>query len=103
MLTDADETIMALHQQISDLEKKVRLMQVGREDGSLDSCSLSVAELIEDQFAKHHPGGRGQRLAKCQVIVREAFREMLVGERKFDAWREWKQSFAPTIETGEQR
>ena len=100
-MTEADETILALHQKIGALEKQVSLMQVHRDDGELNACSLSVAQLIEDQFAMHHVGGRAQRLAKCQIIVREAFREMLIGERDWRAWRAWKQSFAPHIEEPE--
>jgi hypothetical protein len=37
-----------------------------------DSIALDTARKIEDLFAQHHPGGRGQRLAKIQVLVREA-------------------------------
>ncbi len=97
-MTDTDETITALYQQIGALEKKVRLMQVGRDDGDLNACALSVARLIEDQFAMHHPGGQPQRLAKCQIIVREAVREILTGERDWRAWRSWEQSFKPHVE-----
>lgn len=38
----------------------------------LDRLSLETAKLIEDQFAQHHKGGRTQRLAIIQTLVRTA-------------------------------
>lgn len=74
-------------QRIGELEQKVKVMTVSRTEGGMDTASLHVARLVEDEYAKHHDGGRTQRLAKTQVIIREAMREMLTGERAWNAWR----------------
>lgn len=75
-----------LHQRINAAERRVENMQVRLSDSGLDTLSLRCAELVEDQFAQHHRGGRTQRLAKVQLIIREALREIATGERAWDAW-----------------
>jgi hypothetical protein len=41
-------------------------------DSVKDSIALRTAHAIEDLFAQHHEGGRTQRLAKMQVLIRDA-------------------------------
>lgn len=84
---DMGETISNYIQRIGELEQKVKAMTVNRTDAGMNAAALRVAQLVEDEYAKHHDGGRIMRLAKTMVEIREAMREMLVGERKWDAWR----------------
>lgn len=84
---DFGEERANLHKRIGALETQVEKMTVRLSDGGLNVLSLRVAHLVEDQFAQHHPGGRTQRLAKIQVIIREALREIATGEKQWDAWQ----------------
>ncbi len=81
-----EETVSNYIQRIGELERQVRIMTVAQTDVGMNTAALKVAHLVEDEYAKHHDGGRSQRLAKTQVIIREAMREMLTGERAWDAW-----------------
>jgi hypothetical protein len=74
-------------QRIGELEGLVNNMQVALGEGSLDEKALEVARQIEDLFVQSHPGGRSQRLAKIQVLVRETVRVATTGQRRWDAWR----------------
>ncbi len=84
---DLGATITNLQQEVARLDRIVGIMLKHRTDDGLNTLALRVATLIEDEYAKGHRGGRVQRLAKTQVIAREAIREALVGERRWDAWR----------------
>jgi len=86
-MEDFSEERANLHQRIGELEIRVQKMTIRLTEDGLDMLSLRAAEIIEDQFAQHHVGGRTQRLAKVQMIVREALREIATGERAWDAWR----------------
>lgn len=68
-----------LHQRIAELENQAARMTKAHTDGGLNSIALDVAILIEDLFAQHHDGGRTQRLARMQIIIREAMRANLTG------------------------
>lgn len=45
-------------------------------EGGFNSEALDVAHQIEDIFAHHHKGGRAQRLARIQVIIRDAMQKI---------------------------
>lgn len=92
---DFGEERANLHQRIDALERQVENMTVRLSDGGLNALSLRVAHLVEDQFAQHHPGGRTQRLAKIQIIIREALREIATGEKRWDAWQPGRLGSAP--------
>lgn len=83
---EAEEERSGYQQRIAALETRIEKMTIGRTDAGLNVLSLQAATQIEDQFAMHHPGGRNQRLAKCQLIIREAMREIIQGEKD---WRSW--------------
>lgn len=82
-----EEDVSNYIQRIGELERKVTVMTVSRTDTGMNAAALRVAQLVEDEYAKHHDGGRSQRLAKTQIIIREAMREMLIGEPAWNAWR----------------
>lgn len=75
-----------VRQRLNDAERRIEKMTVPLTETGLNDLSLSVAKLIEDEFVKPHVGGRAQRLAKVQIIVREALREAVSGERAWDSW-----------------
>lgn len=85
-----DATMLGLQQEVASLRVRLDTMEKHRTEDGLNALALRVALLIEDEYAKSHRGGRTQRLAKSQVIAREAIREALIGERKWDAW--WPKS-----------
>lgn len=85
-----NETLLNLRMEASSLRTRLDTMEKHRTEEGLNALALRVALLIEDEYAKSHRGGRTQRLAKSQVIAREAIREALIGERKWDAW--WPKS-----------
>ncbi len=87
-----------LRQHIDTLKQRHELMVKPRTEEGLNALALRVALLIEDEYAKGHQGGRPQRLAKMQVIAREAIREALTGERKWDAWTPNSSRFPPQPE-----
>lgn len=92
------EENMNLRQHIDTLKQRHELMVKPRTEEGINALALRVALLIEDEYAKGHQGGRSQRLAKMQVIAREAIREALTGERKWDAWTPNSSRFAPQPE-----
>lgn len=97
--TDDDgEHLSNLYQRINALEGQVSKMTLPRSEGGLNELSLRVATLIEDVLIQSHES-RSQRLAKMQIIVREAIREALIGERKWNAWTPHVQAFSPQPET----
>lgn len=49
-----------------------------------DELALDAARQIEDLFTQHHAGGRTQRLAEIQRVVRWAIYEAVVGDRPTD-------------------
>jgi hypothetical protein len=102
-MTDNDfgEERANCRQRIESLEARVEKLLVPLSEGGLNTLSLSVARLVDDEFAKHHEGGRTQRLAKIQVIVREAIREATTGERAWDAWSPGSPAPAPSEPAGE--
>lgn len=69
-----------LHQRIGQLKAQIERMELSRHEAGLDDIALNVAHQVEDLFAQHHNGGRTQRLARIQLIVREAMRANLKGE-----------------------
>lgn len=85
-----NETLLNLRMETARLRTRLNTMEKHRTEEGLNALALRVALLIEDEYAKSHRGGRTQRLAKMQVITREAIREALLGERKWDAW--WPKS-----------
>lgn len=97
MSDDQDEYTSDLMQQISSLKGRISKMASYRSDGSLNSHSLEVAQKIEDLFAQHHAGGRIQRLAKIQILVREAIREALTGERDWKSSSDFKNQQTPSL------
>ena len=97
MTDEEGEERANLYQRINALESLVSKMTKHRTNGGLNQLSLSAAYLVEDQFAGGHDS-RSQRLAKVQIIIREAIRETLTGERKWDAWRPDTSRFAPYVE-----
>lgn len=82
---DWDEQRAYFHQQVGDLQARVDRMTRAFTDEGLNSIALDVALAVEDLFAQHHDGGRTQRLAKMQVIVREAMRANLSGRTDWRA------------------
>lgn len=83
---DQEDYITGLRQNVNSLKRQCDSMQEKRGENGLNQLSLIVAGLVEDQFAMSHAGGRAQRQAKIQVIIREAMRDMLTGERQCNAW-----------------
>lgn len=81
------ESHMNLRQQIAALQSKIDKMTVRLTEEGLNALAMQVAKLVEDQFAMGHEFGRGERLMKVQLIVREALREIATGEKKWDAWK----------------
>lgn len=75
-----DEERANLHQRIGELEGLVARMEVAHTEDGLNAISLKCAEHVEDLFAQHHRGGRTQRLARMQLIIREAMRTNLSGK-----------------------
>lgn len=75
--------IMNLRHEVSDLRRRVENMAVALTDNGLNDISLRVALAVEDQFAMSHPGGRTQRLAKIQLLVRHA---VVLATRGQDRW-----------------
>lgn len=68
-----------LYQKIGTLKIQNEAMRLPRTDAGLDAVSLQAARHIEDIFAEGHRGGRSQRLAKVQIVIRETVRTALVG------------------------
>ena len=89
-MSDFDEERANLYQLIAAADARIEQMLIWRDESELNNLSLRVAHLIEDEYAKHHDGGRSQRIAKTQLIVREAVRECLIGSRQWDAWQPGK-------------
>lgn len=52
----------------------------------LNDVSLRVALAVEDLFAQDHRGGRTQRLAKVQILIRSAIEMATQGEADWNAW-----------------
>lgn len=75
-----------LHQRIGQLETENAAMRRPRTDEGLNAVSLQSAQKIEDLFAEGHIGGRTQRLAKVQVVVRETIRTALHGAAHWNAF-----------------
>jgi hypothetical protein len=98
-LMDDDERINLQHQ-ISDLTRRVENMSVALTQGGLDEVSLRVALAVEDQFAVGHPGGRLQRLAKIQLLIRHAVLLATRGQDRWDAWTPGSCGPAPTKPVG---
>lgn len=82
--SDMDDDYANMQQRINELESLLDRMQLSRLEGGLNTIALEVAQQVEDLFAQHHEGGRGQRLARVQVTIREAMRANLTGKVKWD-------------------
>lgn len=85
----------AYQREVNDLRRRIEKMAVALTAHGLDAISLRVAHLVEDQFAQHHSGGRTQRLAKIQMIIRAAIQDATLGERPWDTWEPGSCSPAP--------
>lgn len=51
-------------------------------DMNRDALALETARAIEDEYAKHHAGGRTQRLAKTQVLILAALERPTAASRR---------------------
>lgn len=80
MTDNFGEERQQLHQRIAMAEIRAERMERAHTDGGLNQIALDVALSIEDLFAQHHAGGRTQRLARMQIVIREAMRANLKGE-----------------------
>lgn len=81
----ASEAWQQLRQRIGELEQQVKNMQVVLDEESLNVVSLKTAEAIEDLFIEHR-GGRTQRLAHLQIMIRETIRMATTGQHAWNAW-----------------
>ena len=86
---------------IATQQNRIERMVVALTDTGLDDISLRVALAVEDQFAQNHPGGRIQRLAKIQVIIRSAVQRATQGDAAWNAWSPDSCGLAPDKPRGE--
>ena len=84
--SDFGEERANYRQIIATQQNRIERLAVALTETGLNEISLRVALAVEDQFAKDHPGGRSQRLAKIQVMIREAVRAATQGETYWNAW-----------------
>lgn len=85
---------------LADALNRIEAMKVALTEDGLDRISLRVALAVEDQFAQHHPGGRTQRLAKIQVLIRSAVQGATQGQVAWDAWHPGSCGPVPREPTG---
>lgn len=84
-----------LHQRIDALERENATMKMMRTDGGLNRAALDAALRIEDLFCQDHIGGRTQRLARVQILVRETMRMMLTGSEIWSAGTDLRNATTP--------
>lgn len=86
MSDDFGEERANYRQMIAALRNRIESMAVALTEKGLDDVSLKVALAIEDQFAQGHSGGRTMRLAKIQIMIRNAVCMATQGQVAWDAW-----------------
>ena len=100
MNDDFGEERANLQQIIAGLQSRLESIAIVLSRSGLDEVSLRVALAVEDQFAQGHTGGRVQRLAKIQLLIRNAVERATQGQVQWDAWSPNSCGPAPTKPVG---
>lgn len=80
---DFGEERANLHQRIGALETENKNMRLLRTEAGMDEAALDAAREIEDLFVRSQ-GGRSQRLANIQLVIRRVLQIMLEGKPEWN-------------------
>lgn len=90
---EIDQMRLGYMQQIQELQNLLNTMQVKRND--LNGAAFEVAKAVDDIFVRSHESA-SQRTSRVQIIVREAMRTVLEGEKYWNWNKDYTFAREPT-------